>query len=217
MKAISKIRDHLGRHDDGQHPSDRNSKDIPTIAPDSDSVADASPNLINHGEAVEPSKAEKIKTKAKTLQHAIQHPRQAVKQRPQKKFVNQFVLTEQPWLADQSKANFELFEAYDALESAETALTEHPHNPDLKLQVQTAERLVLDLEEKREAMEVSWHLSRYVHRARVVRRDVEFPDRNDPQYFEGDGTGKKQRFLWVKWLGHVCKHNGSDLVRRCQN
>ena len=123
MKALSKIRDHLGRHDD---LPDESRNDPSMNAPSSDPSPDVSTTLRNHGEAVEPSKTEKLKEKAKTFQHAIQHPRQAIKQHPQKNFVDQFVLNEQPWLADQAKANFELFEAYDALESAEKATGPRP-------------------------------------------------------------------------------------------
>ncbi|KXS98683.1 hypothetical protein AC578_1249 [Pseudocercospora eumusae] len=204
MKALSKIRHHLGHHDEftaecGNDPSDP--------------LPDVSTRLVNYGgEVAEQSKVDRLKSKAKTVQHAIQHPRRAIKQHPQKKFADQFVLNEQPWLADQSKANFELFEAYDALESAETAVNQQPRDPDLKHHVEVAERLVVGLEEKREAMEVSWHLSRYVHRARVVRRDVEFPDRNDPQYFYSDGTSTKPRFLWIKWLGHLALYGFQEAV-----
>ncbi|KXT16959.1 hypothetical protein AC579_7409 [Pseudocercospora musae] len=177
MRTFSRILDHLGHHDSAADLPNDIGNNVSSDVPGSDSVHDASRKLQSHGAAVEPSRVDKLKGKAKKLQHAIEHPRQATKQRPQK---------------NESKLR--------ALRS--TALDLHPRDLDLKLRVQHAERVVLDLEERREGIGLSWHLSRYVHRARVVRRFVKFPDRSDPQHFGDGGTGKEQRFLWVKWLGH---------------
>ena len=198
MKALKKVRDRLGHHDSNAGAAKEDQLEKPF------SLANKNNSHIDNEDEEEESKLEALKSKASSIKRAVVHPRQTLKERPQRTLANQFILTERPWLEDEQKADKKLKEAYEALRIAKEDLRQQPRNAVLVANVHEAENRISELEEKREEIEVAWHMSRYVHRARVVRQAMSVPSKDGLEYRKLDSNGQDERFLWVKWLGHVC-------------
>ncbi|KAK4896651.1 hypothetical protein LTR27_005571 [Elasticomyces elasticus] len=137
-----------------------------------------------------------VKDKLKLVKHAVAHPHQAAKARGQKEAVKFMAQTERPWLTDRNVDDGELFEAYDDLERERDV-----NDKERLVPVHDAKDRVDDIEEKRTELEVVWHMSRYVKRARVVRQPLAWPPKE--RYRQYGPGGKYEGFLWVKWAGHL--------------
>ncbi|KAK4972360.1 hypothetical protein LTR97_007406 [Elasticomyces elasticus] len=136
-----------------------------------------------------------VKDKLKLVKHAVAHPHQAAKARGQKEAVKFMAQTERPWLTDRNVDDGELFEAYDDLEREREV-----NDKERLVPIHDAKDRVDDIEEKRTELEVVWHMSRYVKRARVVRQPLAWPPKE--RYRQYGPGGKYEGFLWVKWAGH---------------
>lgn len=198
MKALRKVRDRIGHHDTQDVDAARQDQlEKPFFLGSKDSLH------IDGENDEERSKLEALKSKASSIRRAVVHPRQTLKERPQKTLANQFILTERPWLEDEQKADQKLEEAYDALHIAQESCRQQPRNAVLLASIREAERRISHLEEKREEIEVAWHMSRYVHRARVVRHAMSMPSKQAPEFRRLDDKGQNERFLSIKWIGHL--------------
>ena len=146
------------------------------------------------------SRKQKVKEKVHSIAEAVKHPQAAI----QAHATMQIAVNERPWLENQAKADEDLFDAHDELEAAEAARARAPGDlqgsdrDKLKHAQHRAKQVELD----RQELQVAWHMSHFVSRARVVRRRLAVPDRT--AYREYDSDGRLQRFKWVKWIGHVC-------------
>ncbi len=202
MDSLRKLRDVVTHHDHSK-------PDAVSLDADGNALPEITDNIAFNAAARAPepsvSKTEKVKGKLKSVKHAVAHPHQAAKQRGQKQLLKTAVQTERPWLGgDQRAADAELFEAYDELE--EHRRHDSHHDSAVKAgsatsPLEDAKARVDEIEEKRTELEVVWHLSRYVRRARVVRRPLAWPPVE--RYREVGEDGKVERMLWLKWVGHV--------------
>ncbi|KAK0993077.1 hypothetical protein LTR91_008139 [Friedmanniomyces endolithicus] len=202
MDSLRKLRDVVTHHDHSK-------PDAVSLDADGNALAEITDNIAFNAAARAPepsvSKTEKVKGKLKSVKHAVAHPHQAAKQRGQKQLLKTAVQTERPWLGgDQRAADAELFEAYDELE--EHRRHDSHHDSAVKAgsatsPLEDAKARVDEIEEKRTELEVVWHLSRYVRRARVVRRPLAWPPVE--RYREVGEDGKVERMLWLKWVGHI--------------
>ena len=110
----------------------------------------------------------------------------------------QIAVNERPWFEDQGAADEELFVANDRQEEA---IAEESKAVDTSA-VDEARARVEGLETHREEIQVAYHMSRYVTRARVVRRPLIYP--HTENYRQYNENGKYAGLNWVKWIGHVC-------------
>ncbi|KAK0298105.1 hypothetical protein LTR91_002090 [Friedmanniomyces endolithicus] len=210
MDSLRKLRNSITHHDHSK-PHDAVSLDA-----DGNALPEITDNIAFNAGAREPesspvSKTERVKEKLQSVRHAVAHPHQAAKQRGQKELLKTAVQLERPWLGgDQKAADAELFGAYDELE--EQRRHDSHHYDDAaghreadgsvgKTPLKDAEARVEVVEAKRTELEVVWHLSRYVRRARVVRRPLAWPPVE--RYREVGADGDVERFLWLKWAGHI--------------
>ncbi|TKA83482.1 hypothetical protein B0A55_00551 [Friedmanniomyces simplex] len=197
MDSLRKVRDIVGHHHDNVDAveQDEDGCALPEITDNIAFNANARP------EEPTPSKTEKVKEKLKLVKHAVAHPHQAAKQRGQKQVLKTAIQTERPWLGDQKVADAELFDAYDDLEHERAEACQDPSRHDSADPLHEAEARVDDIEDKRTELEVVWHMSRYVRRARVVRKPLAWPPME--RYLQFGANGKYERLLWVKWVGHI--------------
>ena len=199
MNYLHKVRDRVGRHETADAAQeDRDEGTLPGITDNIAFNADAQSNDVK---TTDDSKIDRVKDKFRVATHAVAHPQQAAKQWSQKAMLKAVVPNERPWLDDQTVADDQLFEAYDQLNGAKAEHGKAPAGDGSAVLIHDAQRRVQLLEEQRTELEVAWHMSRYVRRARVVRRPLDFPVRE--RYRQYTPTGKYERFLWVKWIGHV--------------
>jgi hypothetical protein len=205
MNTLRKIRDSAGGHHDNDPTDiDVNENAVPGITDNSAFNADAQPELDGD---VHLSKTDKLKEKLKGAKHAVAHPQQAAKARGQKLVQKVGMQTERPFLGDEVKADARLFRAYDERGDAREEHAKRPDEPGAALRVDQAEDRVEGLEEKRSELEMVWHLSRYVRRARVVRGPLDWPDRsNKERYGKFGSDGKFEGVKWIKWAGHVSRN-----------
>ena len=203
MNTLRKIRDNVGHHNDDPTETDLDECSLPGITDNSAFNADAKPNV--DGES-QPSKTDRLKDKLKEAKNVVAHPKQAAKARGQKQVLKTGIQTERPFLGDQVKADAKLFRAYDERGDARDEYAQRPNKPGAAVRVDHAEDRVENLEEKRGELEMVWHLSRYVRRARVVRGPLDWPDRsNKERYGKFGPDGKYEGLHWVKWVGHVSR------------
>ncbi|KAK0326742.1 hypothetical protein LTR82_002585 [Friedmanniomyces endolithicus] len=205
MDSLRKLRNSISHHDHSK-------PDAVSLDSDGNALPEITDNIAFNAGARDPepsvSKTEKVREKLKLVKHAVAHPHQAAKQRGQKQLLKTAVQIERPWLSgDRKAADAELFEAYDELEEHRRHDSHHDAANSNKppgagsSALQNAESRVEAIEEKRTELEVVWHLSRYVRRARVVRRPLAWPPVE--RYREVGEDGEVERFLWLKWVGHI--------------
>ncbi|KAK5115478.1 hypothetical protein LTR62_001137 [Meristemomyces frigidus] len=150
------------------------------------------------------SKTQKVKDKAKSLKHAVAHPRTHLQQ----KVTQQIAINEQPWLHNQETANEDLFEAHEDLDDAtENVLPGLPEKQRVTKEHALRSR-VQEVEETRLELQVAWHMGRYVRRVRAVRRPLAYPQREGYKRF--DSQGKYEGLNWVKWVGHLALYSFQD-------
>lgn len=164
---------------------------------------------FNPTELDEPSTHEKITETLHTAGNAMLHPRQYAKS----KTAAALATSQQPYLS--KDADRDLWDAHKALDRA-WELTISDSDPDENGDVQDSQKVVDDLEARREMKAVAWTTGRFCHRVRVMARaEVSFPKRSEFQEF--DEHGNVERFQWEKWLGHLMLYITQDKDSRCIN
>ncbi|KAK3062719.1 hypothetical protein LTR53_019235, partial [Teratosphaeriaceae sp. CCFEE 6253] len=90
--------------------------------------------------------------------------------------------------------------AYDELDQARAEGATKPDAPGSSATpIHDAEDRAQSIEAQRTELEVVWHMSRYVRRARVVRGPLAWPDQSLDRYQKRGPGGKYEGFQWVKW------------------
>ncbi|KAL9052283.1 MAG: hypothetical protein Q9162_005485 [Coniocarpon cinnabarinum] len=142
----------------------------------------------------------------KKTARAVAHPREAAKSHATSKVI----ANERPWLNNQADADEEYLEAHDVRDATVNKLRRKTQDPngvepaqeELQDAVVQQQKTLDQVEEERLQLQVGWHMSRYVNRARIVQRSsLAFPKKN--LYEERDAQGHYIRTDWGRWIGHL--------------
>ncbi|KAL9092412.1 MAG: hypothetical protein Q9159_000920 [Coniocarpon cinnabarinum] len=142
----------------------------------------------------------------KKTARAVAHPREAAKSHATSKVI----ANERPWLNNQADADEEYLEAHDVRDATVNKLRRKTQDPngvepaqeELQDAVAQQQKTLDQVEEERLQLQVGWHMSRYVNRARIVQRSsLAFPKKS--LYEERDAQGRYIRTDWGRWIGHL--------------
>lgn len=186
-------------------------RDKPTADPDR--LPGVTDNAAFNTEAMPAStqdqrtKKEKIVGNVKSAGQWIAHPTHNIKNTASGKIMP----NERPWLKDQGDADQKLIHLHDELDDQMAQLDGDITKPDkdlshnmrlAKADVSHQRQKVDDLKAERNELQVTFHMSRYVRRVRVVHKPtLAYPNRHD--YKQYDADGRYLRLDWTTWLGHV--------------
>jgi len=200
LKRLS-LGHHDGEADDGGDAQDRLPGITDNAAFNTAALPDPEPDAR--------SRKQKVKDKVQSIAHVVKHPRDAAQEHATK----QLAVNERPWLRDQADADQELFDAHDALDAVQDKLTGAPTRDHDEEEVRRAVEHTGRVERDRQELEVAWHLSRFVRRARVVHRPLAYP--RSVRYRRYDERGEYKSFEWMKWIGHV-RARKKAIAPKCQ-
>ncbi|KAI9676426.1 MAG: hypothetical protein M1817_000583 [Caeruleum heppii] len=154
--------------------------------------------LVRQGRSGPGTLMEKTKGSLHAAAYAIAHPRQNAKSQATKTTAGQLSKAEHPYLTQ--KADLDFLRAHTELDEAE--LSPCATWEEREDRVEGKRKLVDELEDRRQSLQVAWTTRRHVQRVRVVpKRHLEYPRRQ--AFVERDATGAYVRFQWENWIGHI--------------